>query len=459
MPRIATPTDSPRAPGMRTFYLVWLGQLVSSLGSGLTRFGLGVWVFEETGSATSFALILFFAVLPGILLSPIAGAYVDRWDRRRVMIATDAGAALGTLAVALLLFAGRLEMWHIYTVVAIGGGLGAFQGPAHGATTSLLVPKEQFARAMGLVQFGQAGVRIAAPVLAAALMGIVGFRGILLIDFVTFLFAAGTLLLVAIPSPARAAAPGKKPPIWREAVYGWRYLLERRGLAGLVAVFAVVNLAMAVAQGVYQPMVLSTASPAALGTISSVGGAGMLAGSLLMSVWGGPRRKIHGVLGAAGLAGLFHVLFGSRAALPVWAAALFGVLFTVPFVTGSVTAVMMRKVAPEVQGRVFATIQMVAMSSAPIAYLAAGPLADRVFEPLLRPGGALAGSVGSVIGVGPGRGMGMMMIVAGAVIVAATLAGILDPRIRNLEEELPDAIDAAPTPPAQPEPAAAGAAD
>nr|ASV46667.1 MFS transporter [uncultured bacterium] len=107
---------------MRTFYLVWLGQLVSSVGSGLTRFGLGVWVFEETGSATSFALILFFAVLPGILLSPIAGAYVDRWDRRRVMIATDAGAALGTLAVALLLFAGRLEMWHIYTVVAIGGG-------------------------------------------------------------------------------------------------------------------------------------------------------------------------------------------------------------------------------------------------------------------------------------------------------------------------------------------------
>ncbi|HEV2734508.1 MAG TPA: MFS transporter [Longimicrobiaceae bacterium] len=457
MPRIATQPDSPRPPEMRTFFLIWFGQLVSSLGSALTRFGLGVWVFEETGSATSFALILFFAVLPGILLSPVAGAYVDRWDRRRVMIATDAGAAVGTLAVALLLFAGRLEMWHIYTVVAVGGGLGAFQGPAHGATTSLLVPKEQFARAMGLVQFGQAGVRIAAPVLAAALMAVVGFRGILLIDFATFLFAAGTLLLVAIPSPARSASRGKKPPIWREAVYGWRYLLERRGLAGLVAVFAVLNLAMAIAQGVYQPMVLSTASPAVLGTFSSVGGVGMLAGSLLLTVWGGPRRKIHGVLGAAGLGGLFHVLFGARAAVPVWAAALFGVLFTFPFVTGSVTAVMMRKVAPEVQGRVFATIQMVAMSSAPIAYLAAGPLADRVFEPLLRPGGALAGSVGSVIGVGPGRGMGMMMIVAGLVMVLATVAGILHPRIRNLEEELPDAIDAAP--PARAEPAAAGAAD
>nr|ASV46969.1 MFS transporter [uncultured bacterium] len=444
---------------MRTFLLVWLGQLVSSLGSGLTRFGLGVWVFEETGSATSFALILFFAVLPGILLLPVAGAYVDRWDRRRVMIATDAGAALGTLAVALLLFAGRLEMWHIYTVVALGGGLGAFQGPAHGATTSLLVPREQFARAMGLVQFGQAGVRIAAPVLAAALMGAIGFRGILLIDFATFLFAAGTLLLVAIPSPARAPAHGKKPPIWREAVYGWRYLLERRGLAGLVAVFAVVNLAMSVAQGVYQPMVLSTASPAELGTISSVGGLGMLAGSLLLSAWGGPRRKIHGVLGAAGLAGLFHVLFGVRAAVPVWAVALFGVLFTVPFVTGSVTAVMMRKVAPEVQGRVFATIQMVAMSSAPIAYLAAGPLADGVFEPLLRPGGALAGSVGSVIGVGPGRGMALMMIAAGGLIVLATLAGFLDPRVRNLEEELPDAVDSAPGPPARPAPEHAAAGD
>lgn len=441
---------------MRTFFLVWLGQLVSSLGSALTRFGLGVWVFEETSSATSFALILFFAVLPGILLSPVAGAYVDRWDRRRVMIATDAGAALGTLAIALLLFAGRLEMWHIYTVVAAGGALGAFQGPAHGATTSLLVPKEQFARAIGLVQFGQAGVRIAAPVAAAALMGAIGFRGILLIDFATFLFAAGTLLLVAIPSPARAPDRGKKPPIWREAAYGWRYLLERRGLAGLVAVFAVINLAMAIAQGVYQPMVLSTASRTALGTISSIGGLGMLAGSLLLGVWGGPRRKIHGVLGAAGLAGLFHVLFGIRAAEPVWAAALFGILFTAPFVTGSVTAVMMRKVAPEVQGRVFATIQMLAMSSAPVAYLVAGPLADRVFEPLLRPGGPLAGSVGSIIGVGPGRGMGMMMIVAGVVMALATLAGILDPRIRNLEEELPDAVDAAPTPPSEVEAEPAG---
>lgn len=190
------------------------------------------------------------------------------------MIATDAGAALGTLAVALLLFAGRLEMWHIYAVVAFGGALGAFQGPAHGASTSLLVPEEQFARAMGLVQFGQAGTRIAAPVLAAALMGIIGFRGILLIDFATFLFAAGTLLLVAIPSPVQAAGRGKRPPIWREAAYGWRYLLDRRGLAGLVAVFAVVNLAMAIAQGVYQPMVLSTVSSAALGTVSSIGGVG-----------------------------------------------------------------------------------------------------------------------------------------------------------------------------------------
>ena len=459
MPRFATPFDTLRSPGMRTFFLVWLGQLVSSLGSALTRFGLGVWVFEKTGSATSFTLILFFGVLPGILLSPIAGAYVDRWDRRRVMIATDAGAALGTLAIALLLFAGRLEMWQIYAVAAAGGALGAFQGPAHGATTSLLVPKDQFARAIGLVQFGQAGVRIAAPVAAAALMGIIGLRGILLIDFATFLFAAGTLLLVAIPSPARAATTGKRPPIWREAAYGWRYLLERRGLAGLVAVFAVVNLAMAIAQGVYQPMVLSTASRTVLGTVSSIGGLGMLAGSLALSVWGGPRRKMHGVLGAAGLAGLFHVLFGVRAAAPVWAAALFGVLFTVPFVTGSVTAVMMRKVAPEVQGRVFATIQMVAMSSGPIAYLVAGPLADRVFEPLLRPGGSLARSVGSIIGVGPGRGMGMMMIMAGAVMVLATVAGILDPRIRNLEEELPDAVDAAPAPPADAEPASAGAAD
>ncbi|HEX2189662.1 MAG TPA: MFS transporter [Longimicrobiaceae bacterium] len=445
--------------GMRTFLLVWAGQLVSSFGSALTRFALGVWVFEKTGSATQFALVLFFAVLPGIPLSPLAGAYVDRWDRKRVMVATDTGAALATLLVALLLYADRLEMWHVYAVVTFGAALGAFQGPAHAATTSLLVPREQFARAMGMVQFGQAGVRIAAPIAAAGLMAAIGFRGILLIDFATFLFAAATLLLLAIPSPQRAPARGKRPPIWKEAAFGWRYLLDRRGLAGLVGVFAAINLCMAIAQGLYQPMVLSTASVAALGTISSVGGIGMLAGSLILSVWGGPRRKIHGVLAAAGLGGLSQLLLGLHPSLPVWAAGVFGVLFTVPFVSGLVSAVMMRKVAPEVQGRVFATIQMVAMSSAPVAYLVAGPLADHVFEPLLRPGGALAGTVGSVIGVGPGRGMGLMIVLTGAAMVAAVAVGFLNPRIRNLEEELPDAVEPpAPPPAGSPEPAASGAA-
>lgn len=446
-------------PGMRTFLLVWAGQLVSSFGSSLTRFALGVWVFEKTGSATQFGLVLFFAVLPGIPLSPFAGAYVDRWDRKKVMIAADTGAALATLLVALLLYADRLEMWHVYAVVTFGAALGAFQGPAHAATTSLLVPREHFARAMGMVQFGQAGVRIAAPIAAAGLMAAIGFRGILLIDFATFLAAATTLLLLRIPNPPRAPAQGRRPPIWREAAFGWRYLLDRKGLARLVAVFAAINLFMGMAQGIYQPMVLSTATVATLGTISSIGGIGMLAGSLILSVWGGPRRKIHGVLAAAGLGGISQLLLGVHPSVPVWAAGVFGVLFTVPFVAGLISAVMMRKVAPEVQGRVFATNQMVAMSSAPVAFLVAGPLADHVFEPLLLPGGALAGTVGVLIGVGPGRGMGLMIVLAGAAIVVAAIVGFLDPRIRNLEEELPDAVEPPAAPPAgaPPEPAASAA--
>ena len=189
-----------------TFLIIWLGQVVSLVGSGLTSFALGVWVFERTGSATQFALIGLSAVLPRVLLSPLAGAIVDRFDRRRVMILGDLGAGLSTLVVVLLLYTARLEIWHIYLLSAVSAAFGTVQWPAFAATTSLLVSKKNLGRANGMVQFGLAASEILAPAMAGVLVGLIQLEGVILIDVVTFVFAVGTLLLVVPVDTAFLAA-------------------------------------------------------------------------------------------------------------------------------------------------------------------------------------------------------------------------------------------------------------
>src|SRR3954467_8648326 len=151
------------SPGMRTYTAVWFGQMVSLIGTALTDFGVGVWIYQKTGSATPFAMILLCTVVPGILVSPVAGALADRWDRRRTMVLADAGAALSTLFMAVLLFAGRLELWHILLAVSFASTCRAFQGPAWMASTAQLVPQEHLGRANGMMNFARGVAGIAAP--------------------------------------------------------------------------------------------------------------------------------------------------------------------------------------------------------------------------------------------------------------------------------------------------------
>jgi predicted MFS family arabinose efflux permease len=424
-----------------TFLVVWLGQVVSLVGSGLTSFALGVWVFEQTGSATQFALIGLSAVVPRVIFSPLAGAVVDRWDRRRLMIAADAGAGLCTLAIVLLLAAARLEIWHIYLAAGVTAALGAVQWPAFAATTSLLVAKENLGRANGLVQLGQAASEILAPALAGVLLGAIRLEGVILIDVATFLFAVATLLLVRFPRPMGGAVDAPEPAsLWRDLSFGWRYIVARRGLLRLLGFFAAVNFLWGMVGALITPMVLSWTSSEALGAIISIAGVGMLAGSLIMSAWGGPRRRIHAVLGFEMLSGVCFVLMGLRPSFWLVAAGAFGAHVTIALVYGSNQAIWQSKVEPQIQGRVFAAQQMVARSTTPLAYLLAGPLADRVFNPLLTVDGAWAGGLGAVLGAGPGRGVGLIFVLMGAIKLAITLLGWLSPALRTVEDDLPDAV-------------------
>ena len=427
--------------GMQVFSIIWFGQLVSTLGSGMTSFALGVWIYQETGSTTLFAFNLLAYALPNLFVAPFTGALVDRLDRRWMMILSDTGAGLSTLSVALLFFTGRLEVWHIYIATAVNASFSTIQWPAYSAATTLLVPKAQLGRASGMVQIGEAMSQLISPAVAGALLVRAGLQGVVLVDFATYLFAVFTLLLVRIPSPGVSAEGQEgRGSLLKEALYGWNYITARSGLFGLLLVFAVFNFLTGLTNPLVAPMILDMTSPEVLGYLASIVGIGMLAGTLVMSAWGGPKRRIHGVLGFLMLSGLFTALFGLRPSIPLIAVAGFGLMFTMPIINGSSQAIWQSKVAPDLQGRVFSVRRMIAWSTTPLAYLLAGPLADRVFKPLLTQDGALAGSVGRVVGVGPGRGTGLLFIVIGLLSALAALSGYFNPRVRLVEDELPDAI-------------------
>lgn len=426
---------------LRIFLTIWFGQLISLAGSRMTSFALGVLVYEQTKSATKFALISLSASLPAILIAPFAGAFVDRWDRRRTLIFSDFGASLCTLTLAFLLFTQQLQIWHIYIATAFQAAFSAFQWPAYAAAVTLLVPKRQLGRVSGLVQFSEATAQTIAPLIAGVLIISINIWGILLIDYATFLFAVSMLLLIHIPRPTPLNdAVMVKRSLWREAAYGWSYITTRRGLFGLLAFFASTNFLTGTAIALSIPLILSFASAAVLGTVLSIAGGGMLVGSLVMSIWGGPARRVYGVIGFELLAGICIMIGGLRPSARLIAISTFVFSLCLPFVLGCSQAIWQSKVAPGVQGRVFAVRRMIAWSTLPLAYAVAGPLADRVFNPLLIVGGPLSGTVGQVIGVGPGRGIGMLFIVLGFCICLTALAGYLYRPLRMVEEELPDAL-------------------
>lgn len=429
------------AKGMRIFMIIWVGQFVSLLGSGLTGFALGVWVFLRTGSVTQFMFIVLSAELPGLIMAPFAGVLVDRWDRRKSMIFSDSGAALCTLTVAVLLAANGLEVWHIYITTACNAIFRAFQFPAYSAATTLLVPKRHLARASGMVQTAQATSRIISPALAGLLIITIQLWGVLIIDFATFLFALATLLIIRIPRP-EITTDGKagKGSLLQEASYGWKYIRARPGLFALLIFFAGVNFSFASFTELITPMILSFTSPAILGTVLSAGGFGMLIGGLVLSAWGGPKRRVDGFFGFALLTGAAVILSGLRPSALLIAVGNFAVFFALPLANGCSQAIWQAKTAPDVQGRVFSVRVMVAWSTTPLSYILAGPLADRVFEPLMAVDGPLAQTVGQIIGVGPGRGIGLMFLMMGILIIMVAVVNFSYPRLRYLEDELPDMV-------------------
>lgn len=429
--------------GIAAFTIIWFGQLISQLGSGMTRFALGVWLYQTSGSTTQLALVSLWGTLPNMLLSPFLGTLVDRWDRRVVMIGSTIGSGASMLAIALLSTLGQLAVWHIYVAVAVNAALSALLWLAFTASVTLLVPGDQLGRVSGALQLPQTAEFILSPVLGSVVLLSFGLTGVLLLDAATFLIALLALCVVQIPrarSPLTAAA---RPQAMRdELLYGWRFLRDRSGLLALTVLQGSAGLVLGIVSVLVTPLVLTFTTSSMLGVVMSIGGSGMVVGSLLMSVWGGPARRVWGVLSCMALEGACIMLGGLRPSVPLFTIAAFGFFFGVPVVRACCLSILQQKVPADVQGRVFAISDMIAWSALPVGYLVAGPLADYLFEPLLQEGGLLVGSVGQIIGVGPGRGIGLLFITMGLLYLLLVAASLLYRPLRDVEAALPDATGA-----------------
>lgn len=459
---------------LRPFLVIWAGQLVSALGSGLVGFAVPVAVFQRTGSVEALSVLMLAWMVPSLLLSPVAGTLVDRWDRRRVLVAADTGQALITLAMAGLVLGGHFEVRYLAAASIAASVVAAFQEPAFSAAIPALVPPRHFARAVSLLQLLGPVSMIVAPLLGGALLVAIGLGGIMVVDGVSYLAAVTSLLLVHIPRPApqpgdEGAAEAEPRGVaafrrfGREAAAGYRFLRSHPGLFGLVVLFALGNFLSGFVTPLLTPMVLAFSQPVQLAAIQATVGIGAVLGGVAVGVWGGPRSRIAGVLASLVIDGVCVALMGLRPSLPLIGASVFAWALSAPMLAASSSALWMSKTPQALLGRVFAARRLIAMGAVPLAVLVAGPLAQRVFEPLLAPGGALAPSVGGVIGVGAGRGIALMYVVVGALMTLTALCGWLVPAIRNVERDVPDAAPPAPHAPARPAgelvPAGAASAD
>ena len=430
-----------RIEGMSIFVLVWLGQLVSLLGSSITNFALDIWVYQRSNSVTQLSQLILLTTLPYVIISPLAGILADRWNRRWVMILSDSGAAVSTLTIAALLVTGQIQICHIYLATAVSSSFSAFQWPAYSAATTLLVPKQHLGRASGMIQFAQALGQLLAPVLGGVLLGIIQLSGIFVLDLSSFIFALTTLLLVRFPDhKVTQSQETNKTSLLTQAVYSFNYLTARSGLLALSLFFASSNFLVGMLQVLTYPLILSFASPAQLGTLLSVGGMGMVTGSLLMSTWGsGWQNYINILFGFTLLEGFSMIVAGLYPSVFLVTVASFLFFLALPFINSCAQVIFQKKVAPDVQGRVFSLNSAICGSCLPLAYLVAGPLADRIFEPLMTVNGSLAATIGQLIGTGPGRGIGLMFILLGTLTILMTIIAYQYAPLRLVNEELPDA--------------------
>jgi len=444
-------TPSPPAPLLRTrstFALLWLSETAFDLGTTLVSFAVGVWIFSRTGSAQDYSFSVLAAALAAMLATPFAGALADRHDRRWVVLSCDLAAIAGTFAIVLALTSGRLGIGALYAYAAVASAVGALRRPAIRVAVSRFVPRDRFAQVGGLTGISRALVQVGAPAAAGFLMARMGLQGVmatqlcLLLAGAALVFAALTRAGGDVRGGPRHGLRAGDPPVrtspWASFSGALAYLRKQPLMAALLGYGALVQCLLVLATTLVTPLVLSTHSSDVLGLVMSVGIVGGLLGSVLVATAFIRRGLMRWVL-ACDAVQCAAVLAAGWATTPAWwCAAAFVCLFCGSTSVACSHALWMRKAPMGRQGSVFALITASNMAVMCVVLLVGGWLADAVLEPALRPGGALVSTVGAWFGTGPGRGIGLLFFVSGAIGLVLTVLALGHPRLRRLETLVPD---------------------
>ncbi|MDX1616880.1 MAG: MFS transporter [Candidatus Promineifilaceae bacterium] len=401
---------------LRPFFIMWVGQAVSLLGSRLVQFALIWWLTQETGSGTVLALATLVGLLPQVLIGPLAGTLVDRWDRRRTMMAADSLVAGATVLLGLLFWSGHIAIWHIYALLFVRAVGGSFHYPAMNASISLMVPKIHLSRVQGMNQMLQGSLSIVAAPLGALLLAFLPMQSILAIDVVTALLAIGALLVIHVPRPMPLSLGEglAGPSFWVELRQGFHYVRNWGGLFFLLILAMGLNLVLTPTFSLMPLLVIDHFQGGALelGWMEAAWGVGIVAGGLLLGVWGGFQRRIlTSLIGIVGL-GIGVLTLGMTPAhwLPLAIAAALFTGLTSPIINGPIAAVVQAAVSLDMQGRVFSLMGSAAAAMTPLGLLIAGPLSDAT-------------------------DVRYWFVFAGAVVLVLAIVGFLSPALLNIEED------------------------
>lgn len=433
-----------RRRSIRLFFVLWVGQLLSGLGSGMTGFALGIHVFQRTGRVSDFSYMVLALFLPSILLKPVGGLLADRINRRVLMIASDAGALMSVLALVVCVPVQTAPSWMIYLLVAIGSLFSSFRDPAYKASITDLLGRERYAQAGGMVQLASSAQHLLSPVIAGALVAVGALSMVLIIDAITFSIAIISTVIVvmhslspSVASTAEVAHPiGDTPArgVRYRVLEGWRTITRDNTVRSIVLVISGTTLFVGLLQTLLHPMLLHATTADTVGMIQSLAAVGMITSSLVIGTITVTRRYDRMLRVGLIVAGSGMALLGLTPNLIVNGVALFVFFAALPFVNTAADVIIRMRVPNGSQGRVWGLVGFLTQCGYIVAYLSAGVLADHVFEPLLRTGGALAHTVGVILQVGPGRGIGLMIVLSGlSLIVLAALPRVPDGTLESNE--------------------------
>lgn len=369
-------------------------------------------------------MVGFFSQLPSIPMTLVAGIIVDRWNRKRLMILGDSVAILSTVGIGILHLTHQLEVWHLYLAASLNGGFGQIQHLAYRASISTLVPPSQLTRANSMNSSVHYGSVIMGPALAGVLYPLVGLSGILLIDGLTFSVAIATLLRTTIPQPL-PPIPSSDETLFARLTVGFRTVWQQTGLRSLLLISTLFWFFHDFGETLYDPMILARSGGSAqvLASTATAAGLGGVLGAIVLSAWGGPKQAVNGMFTGFVGAGISKTLFGLGRSPQIWVPAQFCSSLNFPLLGSSETALWMQNIAPAMQGRVFAANALVGQGVSAIATIIAGPLADRVFEPLLQSDHPLATLLAPIIGTQPGAGIATLYILSSLGLLSIGLWG------------------------------------